>query len=292
MPIGHLLLALMVVAIWGFNFVVIKLGVADVPPLFLTALRFLFAALPAVFFVERPAIPWRLFFAFGLIFGVVKFGLLFVGIKAGMPAGLSSIVLQMQAFFTIGFAFLALGERPKPIQYLGAAIAVAGIAVIGAARWQGADLVPFLMVIGAAACWGVTNILTKKAGRIDMLGFIVWTSLVPVLPLLALSLAIEGPTAIAAALSRPSWSAIGAVAYLAWPTTVFGYGIWSRLLSHHPAATVAPLTLLVPVFGMGSAWAVLGEPFGPLEAIGAGAVFIGLVVNVLGPRWLNRPAAA
>ena len=182
MPIGHLLLALMVVAIWGFNFVVIALGLADVPPLFLTALRFLLAALPAVFFIERPKVPWRLFVGFGLIFGVVKFGLLFVGMKAGMPAGLSSIVLQMQAFFTIGFAFLLLGERPVPIQYLGAGLAVVGIAAIGATRWQGATFLPFALVITSAACWGIANILIKKAGRIDMLGFIVWTSLVPIVP--------------------------------------------------------------------------------------------------------------
>ena len=284
MPLGHLLLALVVVAIWGFNFVVIKVGLADVPPLFLTALRFVFAALPAVFFVRRPAVSWRLLVGFGLVFGVVKFGLLFVGMKAGMPAGLSSIVLQMQAFFTIGFAYLALGERPLPIQYLGAAVAVAGIAAIGAARWQGAELMPFLLVIGAAACWGVSNILTKKAGRIDMLAFIVWISLVPILPLLALSLVFEGPAAIAATLAHPSWTAVGAVAYLAGPTTLFGYGVWSFLLSRHPAATVAPLTLLVPVFGMGSAALVLGEPFGGAEMIGAGLVFVGLVVNVLGPR--------
>lgn len=291
MPIGHLLLALMVVAIWGFNFVVIALGLADVPPLFLTALRFLLAALPAVFFIERPKVPWRLFVGFGLIFGVVKFGLLFVGMKAGMPAGLSSIVLQMQAFFTIGFAFLLLGERPVPIQYLGAGLAVVGIAAIGATRWQGATFLPFALVITSAACWGIANILIKKAGRIDMLGFIVWTSLVPIVPLLALSLAFEGLPAITASLTHPSWMAIGAVVYLAGPTTLFGYGVWSWLMSRHPAATVAPLTLLVPIFGMSSAWAVLGEPFGTVEALGAGLVFVGLVVNVLGPRLLACRAA-
>ncbi|MDK9695806.1 MAG: EamA family transporter [Siculibacillus sp.] len=284
MPIGSLLLALMVVAIWGFNFVVISVGLADVPPLFLTALRFVFAAFPAVFFLRRPPVTWRLFLGFGLIFGVVKFGLLFVGMKAGMPAGLSSIVLQMQAFFTIAFAWAALGERPLPIQILGGAVAIAGIAVIGATRWQGAGLLPFALVIAAAASWGVSNILTKKAGRIDMLAFIVWISLVPILPLLALSLAFEGWEAIAATLAHPSWTAVGAVAYLAGPTTLFGYGVWSFLLSRHPAATVAPLTLLVPIFGMGSAALVLGEPFGGIEMIGAGLVFVGLVVNVLGPR--------
>jgi len=291
MPIAHLLLALVVVTIWGFNFVVVEVGLADVPPLFLTALRFFFAAVPAVFFLARPAIPWRLFLGFGLIFGVVKFGLLFVGMKAGMPAGLSSIVLQMQVFFTIGLAWALFGERPLPIQFLGAGVAIAGIAVIGAARWQGAAFLPFALLIASAASWGVSNMLIKKAGRIDMLAFIVWTSLVPVLPLLVLSLVFEGPAAIGAVVAHPTWTAIGAVIYLAGPTTLFGYGMWSFLLSRHPAATVTPLALLVPIVGMGSAALVLGEPFGRSEMIGAALVFGGLVVNVLGPRlgvWLRR----
>lgn len=288
MPIGHLVLALLVVAIWGFNFVVVEVGLADVPPLFLTALRFFFAAVPAVFLLRRPAVAWRLFLGFGLVFGVVKFGLLFVGMKAGMPAGLSSIVLQMQVFFTIAFAFLALGERPRRVQYLGAGVAIAGIAAIGAARFESAAFLPFALVIASAAAWGVANILIKKAGRIDMLAFVVWTALVPVLPLLALSLVFEGPQAIAAVVAHPSWTAIGAVAYLAGPTTLFGYGMWSRLLSHHPAATVAPLALLVPVFGMASARLVLGEPFGSVELAGAALVFVGLTINVLGPRIVER----
>ncbi|NLH83706.1 MAG: EamA family transporter [Phyllobacteriaceae bacterium] len=285
MPIRDVLLALMVVAIWGFNFVVIAVGVAEVPPLLLTGLRFLFAALPAVFFVKRPDCDPRWIVAFGLVLGVVKFGLLFVGMKAGMPAGLSSLVLQMQAFFTMGLAFALLGERPKPAQLVGAGIAALGILVIASTRTgAGAPLGPFLMVLAAAACWGLANIVTKKAGTRDMLGFVVWASLVAPLPLFALSLVFEGPQAIAAALLHPTWLSIGAVAYLAWPTTVVGFCIWSSLMSRHPAATVAPFSLLVPVFGMSSAYLVLGEPVGGREAIGAALVIAGLVVNVFGPR--------
>jgi O-acetylserine/cysteine efflux transporter len=285
MPIRDVLLALVVVAIWGFNFVVIKVGVADVPPLLLTGLRFFFAAFPAVFFVRRPTCAWRWVVAFGLVLGVVKFGLLFVGMKAGMPAGLSSLVLQMQAFFTMGLAFLMLGERPKGAQILGALVAAVGIGVIASTRsGDGAPLGPFLMVLGAAACWGLANIVTKKAGTVDMLSFVVWASLAAPLPLFALSLAFEGPAAIGAALAHPSAIAIGAVAYLAWPTTVLGFGIWSSLMSRHAAATVAPFSLLVPIFGMTSAFLVLGEPIGGREAAGAALVVAGLVVNVFGPR--------
>lgn len=285
MPLRDVLLALLVVAIWGFNFVVIAVGVADVPPLLLTGLRFFFAAVPAVFLVKRPACAWRWIVAFGVVLGVVKFGLLFVGMKAGMPAGLSSLVLQMQAFVTMGLAFVLLGEKPKRAQILGAVVAALGIAVIATTRTgAGAPLGPFLMVLAAAACWGLANIVTKKAGTSDMLGFVVWASLVAPLPLFALSLIFEGWEAIAAALFHPTPIAIAAVAYLAWPTTVLGFGIWSSLMSRHAAATVAPFSLLVPVFGMTSAALVLGEPIGGREAIGAALVVAGLVVNVFGPR--------
>lgn len=291
MSIRDVILALVVVAIWGFNFVVIKLGVGDVPPLLLTGLRFLFAAVPAVFFVTRPACAWPWVVAFGLVLGVVKFGLLFTAIKVGMPAGLSSLVLQMQAFFTMGLAFVLLGERPRGVQIVGAVIAAAGVAVIAATR-TGADTAPgpFVMVLAAAACWGVANIITKKVGRVDMLSFVVWASLVAPVPLFALSWAIEGPAAIGAALAHPTAIGIGAIAYLAWPTTVLGFGVWSGLLSRHPTATVAPFSLLVPVFGLTSAWMVLGEPIGGGEAIGAILVIAGLVVNVFGPRFAPRPA--
>ena len=288
MPFRHVLLALVVVAVWGFNFVVIKLGLADVPPLLLTGLRFLFAALPAVMFIRPPKCWWGWVVAFGFILGVVKFGLLFVGMKLGMPAGLSSLVLQLQAFFTIAFALPLLGERPKAVQLAGAAVAFGGIALIAADRTSGAALGPFLMVIAAAACWGLANIVTKKAGRVDMLAFVVWASLVPPLPLFALSWAIEGGPAITAALAHPSLTALGAVAYLAWPTTLLGFGIWSWLMSRHPAATVAPFSLLVPIFGLSSAALVLGEKLGLHEAIGAALVFAGLALNVLGPRLLQR----
>ncbi len=291
MPIRDILLALVVVAIWGFNFVVIKLGLADVPPLLLTGLRFVFAALPAVAFVRPPACRWTWVVAFGLVLGVVKFGLLFVGMKLGMPAGLSSIVLQMQAFFTIALAVPLLGERPQPIQLAGAAIAAAGVAAIALERTGGAALGPFLMVVAAAACWGLANIVTKKAGRIDMFAFVIWASLVPPIPLFALSFALEGGDAIWAALAHPSLVSVAAVAYLAGPTTLFGFGVWSALMSRHPAATVAPFSLLVPIFGLSSAALVLGERLGPAEAIGAALVFAGLALNVFGPRLFARRGA-
>jgi O-acetylserine/cysteine efflux transporter len=284
MPLRDLFLALLVVLIWGLNFVVIKISVAEVPPLFLTGLRFLFAALPAVLFVPRPQGPAILVIAFGLVLGVIKFGLLFVAIRIGMPAGLSSLVLQMQAFFTVALAFVLLGERPSGWQLGGSALAGSGIGVIAFGFDQAASLIPFSLVLAAALAWGGANIITKRAGRIDMLSFVVWASLVPPLPLFALSWAFEGHAAIASALAQPTPLAIGAVLYLAYPTTVLAFAIWSALLSRHAASTVAPFSLLVPVVGIASSVLILGEPLTHVALLGGALVFLGLLLNVFGPR--------
>ncbi len=275
------LTALLVAAIWGFNFVVIKVGVEHVPPLLLTGLRFLFAALPAVFLVPRPRAGWASVIGFGLALGVIKFGLLFSAIHAGMPAGLSSLALQLQAFFTILFAAILFAERPKMKQIIGGAIAFAGVAIIATERGN-APTGPLAMVVLAAAFWGVANLISKRSGETNMLSFVVWASLVPPLPLFALSYLLEDHAAIAAFFTAPSWLSIGAVAYLAYPTTVLAFALWNRLLSRYPAATVAPFSLLVPIFGIASASLLLAEPLTLIEMVGSGVVLIGLVVNVFG----------
>lgn len=285
------LTALLVAAIWGLNFVIIKVGVESVPPLLLTGLRFLFAALPAVFLVPRPRAGWASLIGFGLTLGVIKFGLLFTAIHAGMPAGLSSLALQLQAFFTILFAALLFAERPLFKQILGGAIAFAGIAIIATERGN-APTGPLAMVVLAAAFWGVANLIAKRSGEMNMLSFVVWASLVPPLPLFALSFLLEDRAAITAFLAAPSWLSIGAVAYLAYPTTLLAFALWNRLLSRYPAATVAPFSLLVPIFGLGSASLLLGEPLTLIEVAGSALVFTGLVVNVFGlPARIGAPKA-
>lgn len=284
-------LALLVVVIWGINFVAIKWGVEEVPPLLLTALRYLAAALPAVFFVKPPKVKLSLLVGYGFAVGVFQFGLLFSAIRLGMPAGLSSLVMQVQAFFTIALAMLFLGERPKLPQLLGALIAFAGIAVIALERLDGAALIPLFMTIGAAFFWGVSNIAAKKAGQIDMFAFVVWGSLVPPLPLLALSLVVEGPQAVLA-LGDISLRAVGAIAFLGYCSTLVGYGLWSYLLARYPASLVAPFSLLVPIVGIASAVTILAEPLSGLEVAGSALVFAGLLLNVFGPRVRKRPVPA
>ena len=280
MPIRHVLLALLVVAIWGFNFVVIKLSVEAMPPILAAALRFAAAAFPLVLFVRPPKAPAWIVIGFGLSFGFALYGFLNLGLAWGMPAGLSSLVLQTQAFFTMVLAFLFLGERPSRFQVIGAAIAFGGIAVIASERLEMTSLLPLGLVILAAISWGLANVLTKKAGKVNAVSFTVWGALAAPVPLLALSLALEGWPAISAAIVGFSWSDAALIAFLAYPATLLGGGIWSWLLGRHPASVVAPFTLLVPITGLASGYLVLGETITGIEVVGGLLVICGLVVTL------------
>jgi O-acetylserine/cysteine efflux transporter len=291
MPIRHIVLALSVAVVWGLSFLAIRWGVDEVPPLLLTAVRYVFAALPAVFFVKRPAVGWPLLIGYGLAIGVGQFGLLFVAIKLGMPAGLSSLVIQLQVFFTIFLAFAFFGERPGLAQLGGAAVALVGIGVIAIERLEGAALLPLLLTIAAAGCWGLGNMVGKAAGRIDMLGFVVWSALIPPIPLFLASLLLEGPGALALGLSQLSFKGIGSIAFMAYISTLFGFGAWAWLMSRYSASQVAPFALFVPVAGIASAALFLGEGITGVEVIGSVLVFAGLLINVFVPRLLKRKPA-
>lgn len=285
MPRRHVLLALLVVVIWGINFVVVDIGLETFPPLLFVGLRYVLALFPAVLFVPRPKTKLRYVIGVGMFIGCGQFSLLFVGMHLGMPPGLSSIVLQSQALFTVVFALGALRERPTGYQLAGLLIATSGIVVIGIDRGLHTDLMPLLMVIGAAASWGVGNIVSRRA-RADGLPLIVWSSFVPPIPLLALSLVFEGPTAIGRTFQNLTWTGIAALVYLAVVATLIGFGIWASLLRRYPAAAVAPFSLLVPVVGITAAWLVRGEQLTAAEFAGGALVLLGLMVlnRVLGRR--------
>ncbi|MFJ1736325.1 EamA family transporter [Streptomyces sp. NPDC088254] len=288
LPPAHLALAVLVAAVWGVNFTVIEIGLDHFPPLLFSALRFLVAALPAVFFVGRPRTAWKWIVAVGLVLGVAKFGLVFVGMDAGMPAGLTSLVLQIQAVFTAGIAAVVLGERPTPLRVLGMAVALAGIAVAAVDEGSSGPLGAFVLVVAAAACWGASNVLTRKASPPDALNFMVWVSTVPVLPLLALSLLTEGPSRDWEALRTLDWQGVGTIAFVAWVSTVFGFGAWGWLLHRHPASMVAPFSLLVPVFGMSAAAVILGEPVSGLRGCAAALLVGGVALTSLAPAGRRR----
>jgi O-acetylserine/cysteine efflux transporter len=272
MPARHALLAVAVAVVWGVNFVIIHVGLADFPPLLFVALRFVLVAFPAVFFLRRPAVPLGLVVGVGVFMCTGQFALLFVAMDQGLPAGLASLVLQMQVLFTIAFAVALLGERPSRTQVAGALLALGGMAVIGVGRGGSVPLGALALSIAAAASWGVGNICTRRAQAEDPLALLVWASLIPPLPLAALSLALgEG---------APSRGAGGvlAVLYVVVGSTFFGFGAWAWLMRRHPASRVVPFALLVPPVGIASAWVALGEQPNTAELIGAGIVLLGLAV--------------
>jgi O-acetylserine/cysteine efflux transporter len=279
------LVALAVVLVWGVNFVVIKIGLHGVPPMLLGALRFLLVAFPAVLLVPRPRIAFKWLLAYGLTISLAQFAFLFSAMHVGMPAGLASLVLQSQAFFTLLLAATLLGERWGWHNLVGMMIAAVGLAIIGVAGNHGSMTVAgFLLTLCAAVAWATGNIVTKKLGKVDLLGLVVWSALVPPIPFLLLSWWLEGADRIVASLRGFSGSSLFAVAYLAFGATVFGYTVWAKLLSRYPASQVAPLTLLVPVVGLVSAALMLGESLSAVQWMGGGVVMAGLLVNVFGGR--------
>lgn len=285
-------LAILTMAIWGFNFVVIKIGLGSFPPLLFSALRFALAAFPLILFVKKPPVSWRYILGIGLVLGVAKFGLLFIGMSdqshwVGMPAGLASLVLQTQAFFTVLFATIILHEKPRPKKLLGILVAFIGIALLANQTNQSGSFQSLSLVILAAAFWGVANILMKQAKAPDVFHLIVWISIVPPLPLLLLSWLFEGPNKITHAITHITWTGFSALAYISFLSTIIGFGIWGRLLKRYEASLVAPFTLLVPVFGMVSAAVVLGEQLTLIQGVSAFLIFCGLILNL----WRDRKLA-
>ena len=197
LPARHVLLAVAVVAVWGTNFVVIKYALAHLPPLLLALLRFALAFAPAALFVARPAVAWRVLASYGLLIGAGQFGLLFIALRADITPGLASLVVQVQVFFTIGLSMAIAGERVRGFQWAALALAAAGLLVIGLNTDASTTPLGLALVLLAAAAWAAGNAVARLAGRVDMLGFMVWSSLFAVPPLALLSLLLEGPTAIA-----------------------------------------------------------------------------------------------
>ncbi|MBB5955582.1 O-acetylserine/cysteine efflux transporter [Saccharothrix tamanrassetensis] len=280
----HAALAVLTTTIWGVNFVVIKVGLHEFPPLLFSSLRFLAAAVPALWFVGRPRVPWKWVVAVALALGVAKFGLLFLGMGAGMPAGLSSLVLQSQVFFTVIFAAALLRERPRPVQLVGMAVAALGIVLIAVDYGVTSPLSALVLVILGAVAWGLSNVATRYAKPPDALSFNVWVCAFAVLPLLGLSLVFEGPSAAITSLAGISWTGLGALLFIAWVSTLFGFSVWGFLLREYDAGTVVPFALLVPVAGMFSGWLFLDEAISPLR-LGAAA----LVIAGMAAATLHRP---
>lgn len=291
MKLRDVLLGVFTALVWGLNFVVIKLGLTAFPPLLFSALRFLVAAIPAVFFVGRRDIPWGVILQVGLVLGVIKYSLLYLGVKVGMPAGLSSLAIQAQVPFTLLLSSVLLHDTPSRPQKCGIAVALGGVALLASTRQGDVDPLGFALVVAAAFAWAVANILMKRAGGADPFRLMVWMSLVPPLPLFVLSYLFEDGQV--AAVSHMDAAGLGAVLYTGLVATVLAFGIWGRLLRRYSANLVAPIGLLVPVFGMAFSALLLGERTSAVGILAAVMILLGLFIVVVGPRIersLARPA--
>ena len=285
MKAAHVMLAVLVAAIWGFAFVATKLGLDSFSPPQLTAIRFLIAALP-ILFLPRPAISWLWLVGIGLFLFTGQFLLLFFGMALGMPPGLASITMQMQAFFTIGIAAVALRDLPNLRQTLGISVAFLGLVLIAGTVGGNLTYLGLGLTLGGAVSWAVGNVLVKRLDPVEMLPLMVWLSVVPPLPALALSALVDDGPSLFVAAAAASWTSLGAALYLGFVATIFAYAVWGHLLRLYATALVAPFALLAPCTGVVSAAIVFGERFGPLRALGMALILIGLITTVVSPQSL------
>ncbi len=285
LPASHLLLALAIVAVWGTNFVVIKLSLAAFPPFLFAALRYTFAFLPLVFLMPRPKVSWANLCIYGLAVGVGQFGVLYFAIDGRISPGLASLVIQTQVFFTIGFAMFFAKERLRAYQTLAVFVAITGLAIIALHTDANTTFLGLALVVFTGFSWGVANTVSRKAGSINMLAYVVWASAFAIPPLFVISFVFEGGWEhINSSLTSAPIGAWAGVLWQSWANTIFGYSAWGWLLSKHPAAVVAPAPLLVPIFGMGAAAYFLAEPLPLWKIMAAGLVITGLMINLFWPN--------
>lgn len=300
MPLRHNLLALAIATIWGLTFVSIKISLQTIPPFALSGWRFFLAAIPLVFFVGRPQVAWRWLVAYGLFISIGQFVVLFVALNLGFPAGLMSLVVQTQVFFTIGLAVAFFKERVQRWQLIGAAIAACGLMIIGATKVQDGRALgtAFFLVLLAALFWAAGNTVAKHVAReaakltpaikVEPMNFIAWTSLASVPALVVISLLSEAPGALLLPLTKGSISLWLHLCVLAYAAQVFGYGLWSNLLTRYPASAVSPFALWVPVAGMSATAIAFNESLSSWQFAGAFVVLFGLAMAVLVPALVSR----
>jgi O-acetylserine/cysteine efflux transporter len=281
----HSLLALLVAVLWGLNFVAIDMGLhtdgGEVPPLLFVAMRFILVVFPLIFFIRKPDVSWKAIIGVGLFMSAGQFGLLYLAMALGMPAGLASLVLQAQVLLTVLLSAGFLGERPTRSQLIGVVLGVAGLAVVAVGRSAVAPILPLIIVLGAALSWAAGNVIARQAKAASGLGLVVWSGAVVPLPLAGLSFLVNGPDAVLGALANLQPVTIVSALYTAIFGSLVGYGIWNRLLARYPSSAVVPFTLLVPVVGMSAAWLVLAEVPTPAELAGGALLLGGVATAVL-----------
>ncbi|WP_338524677.1 EamA family transporter [Pseudomonas batumici] len=275
----HLLLAVLVTAIWGLNFPITKLGLTSVDPLLLTALRFTLAALPWVFFIRRPQVALRWIAAYGMIFGVAMWGLINFGISLGVPPGAAALLIQTSAFFTLGWGVLLFREPLSGAQVIGALLAALGLACVLYDSPAGESRAGLLLIVLSAVAWSLGNVLIKLSRVQEVFAFVVWASLFAPVPLFLLTWLKSGSAPFVALAEQGGAGLMGSLAFQVYGATHLCYWGWNLLLREYPLSRVAPLSLLIPVFAILGSIMLLGVWPSPLGWMASALIFLALRVG-------------
>ncbi|WP_409076389.1 EamA family transporter (plasmid) [Pantoea sp. C3] len=284
MKLHHLLLAILITAIWGVNFSVIKLGLNAVDPLILAGIRFTLCALPALFFIRKPDVKWRYIISYGLVFGIGLWGLVNLGIKTGLSAGIASLLLQFSAFFTILLGSLVFKESLNRYQIAGFTLACTGLLSIVFITDGSVTLFGTLLVLAGAMAWSIANIINKRSGTKQIFAFLVWSSAFSPVPLFLLDWLVNGANGYTALVTHLDARSVLSILFQVYPNTLFGYWVWNSLLKQYPISTVAPLSLLVPVFGILGSMVIFGEDVSMVKILALMLIISGLAVGLYGHR--------
>lgn len=284
MKMHHLLLAIFITAIWGLNFSVIKLGLATIDPFILAAIRFTLCAVPAIFFIPKPDVLWRYIIGYGLIFGIGLWGAVNLGIQSGLSAGVASLVLQFSAFFTILLGGWVFKEKITRYQIAGILIALSGLFSIIFILDGSVTMMGLALVLFGAVAWSIANIINKKAQTRQVFAFLIWSSAFAPIPLFLLDYWVNGTSGYSTLVNHLDYTAVLSILFQVYPNTLFGYWIWNSLLKQYPVSTVAPLSLLVPIFGMLGSVVIFNESLSAMKIVAVILIVSGLAVGLYGKR--------
>lgn len=284
MQIRDVWVGLAVMCLWGFNFSVIKLGVDQIDPLLLTAGRFTLAAIPAVFFVARPRVHLRYLVAYGFTFGVGVWGMMTLAIDQGISAGMAGLLLQLSVVSSLLLGWLVFDESITLAKWLGVILALGGLGVSLTLVDGSVNLSGLLLVLVAATCWSLVGVIVKRAGTHQIFGFCVWGMLFAPVPLLLLAWLSHGVGVFLVLPSQLNPHVWFSVIFQAYPTTLLGYWLWNRIVVKYPLSTTAPLTLLVPLFGLLGSSIFYDEQVGWVKLFACLLILAGLLVNQWRPR--------
>lgn len=276
----HLALALLVTLVWGLNFPITKLGLRAIDPFALTGLRFAFAALPLVFFIKRPTVPFHYVAAYGVIFGLGMWGVINYGIQLGVSPGIASLIIQLSVFFTLGWGYVLFKEKIRGTQWIGAFLALIGLAGIIANQQGEHAVLGVLLIVFSALAWSIGNVIIKASGVKEIFSFMVWASLFPPIPLFLMAGWVHGNAAFVNLPANLDLIAVLSLLFQVYLATHFAYWGWNSLLKSYPVSTVAPLSLLIPVFGIASSMWILGERVSTPNLIFITVIITGLAVGL------------